>query len=131
MSTVVARYEPRVETMRAPTRTALVRAVGSAMRRGELGATDLMRPVAGGYEIRVYRVRPARRPARTGLLVGLGVVVVLGGCAAIGWMLVGAVSALLSGISLAAVTVGAVLLWLAYVGIAAGGKSCTITHTRH
>jgi hypothetical protein len=72
----------------APSKAQLVRKVGAAQRRGELGAVGLLVcSDVGAWHVRVVRVKHARRPRRVWPYVAAGVVVVLAGAAALGWWL--------------------------------------------
>lgn len=130
--TALERYEPRVETLTAATRQDLVRLVGQAMRRGELGATDIIqRTEDGRHAVRVLRVRSARagRPWVKPVVVTGGAVLVLAGAAALGWWLVGVTASLLAAAA-PALLAGTVLL-LVGARMVGGGPSCTVTHIRH
>ena len=121
----LAPYKPQLDVIRAPSRQQLLRLVGAAMRRGELGAVDVIRQTTTGWAVQVYRLKPAGR-ARWPLYVG-GVAVAILGLAAAGWFLVGPLTALLT-MLLPMVAGGMFLRWLLELGTDQG---CTITHRRH
>lgn len=112
------------DLMVAAEKSRLLKAVGKAQRRGELGAVGPL--VSGGHGIwyvRVLRIKaaPKRRPVWP--WVAGGTVAVLTMAAAAGWWLASAVSILLPGSALLTVAL-MVGRWLTSPG-------CTITHVRH
>lgn len=125
MSTLV-RFEPQVDVLRASTRDALLRQVGRAVRRGELGAVDIMIRTNAGWAVKVLRLKPARRQYVLAYAAS-GTMLALGGLVALGWYLVTPAMQLLAAfipVLLGGLAVRLVMGWLFR------GRGCTITHTR-
>lgn len=125
MSTLV-RFEPQVDVLRASTRDALLRQVGRAVRRGELGAVDIMIRTNAGWAVKVLRLKP---PPRNHVLAyaASGTMLALGGLVALGWYLVAPAMRLLAAfipVLLGGLAVRLVMGWLFR------GRGCTITHIR-
>jgi len=125
MSTLV-KFEPQVDVLRASTRDALLRQVGRAVRRGELGAVDIMVRTNGGWAVKVYRLKPARRRHVLAYAAG-STVLTLAGLVALGWYLVTPVMQLLA--AFVPVLLGGLATRLA-IGWLLRDRGCTITHTR-
>lgn len=125
MSTLV-KFEPQVDVLRASTRDALLRQLGRAVRRGELGAVDVMVRTNGGWAVKVLRLKPARR--RHVLAYAAGATAsTLAGLAALGWYLVTPAMQLLAAfipVLLGGLAARLVIGWLLR------DRGCTITHTR-
>lgn len=129
------RHQGWPDVLVASSRAELLKAVGAAQRRGELGAVGLLHCAdVGVWSVRVVRLRDPRPPApawRRPVLVGGAVVLVLGGAAALGWWLVGVTVAAVS-FSLPGVLGAAAM---AVVGLALLRGGCTVvvkvTHHRH
>lgn len=111
----------------ASSRGELVRKVGAAQRRGELGAVGLLVcSDVGAWHVRVVRVRQARRQRARWPWVAAGAVVVLGAAAAAGWWLVSATVAAAS--ALPAVVGGAGLLLILLTASSRAGVACVGIH---
>lgn len=114
----------------ADSRAALVRAIGAAQRRGELGAVGI--PACTDvnlWHVRVTRVRTARRRRARWPWVAGGVAVVLAAATAAGWWLASAVALALP---MAAGGVALLVVGSRLTRRQAPGCTVTVTHThRH
>ena len=122
----LVKFEPRVDVLRASTRDALLQQLGRAVRRGELGAVDVMVRTNAGWAVKVYRLKPARR-RHVLAYAASGTMLTLAGLAALGWYLVTPAMQLLA--AFIPVLLGGLAVRLA-VGWLFGDRDCTITHTR-
>lgn len=133
---VARRHEPWQALIEGPSRRAVLREVGRAVRAGELASTGQIRMLeTGRWVVPVYRLKNAPRtaPWRRPVLIVTGVVVVLGGAAVAGWWLVAASVAAgpAAGAGLAGGVIVVLLLRVASRPARGRGCTITITHRRH
>jgi hypothetical protein len=125
---VARQREPWPALIEGPSRRAVLREVGRAMRAGELARAGQIRSLESGrWAVPVYRLKaaPAAPAWRRPVLVATGVVVVLSGAAVVGWWLAAA------GPAVGAVAVVLLLLRVAPRPSRGQGCTLTITHRRH